>query len=99
MKKNKKPNSIHLDHEEEELLSSFEQGEWTTVSNVEEEKLSARRTATNTLRKDQRINIRLTKSDLSSLKQIAAYEGIPYQTLISSVLHKFAAGHLRIGSL
>ena len=44
--------------------------------------------------KDVRINIRLTSSDLSAIKQRAAYEGLPYQTLIS-VLHKYAAGHLK----
>jgi predicted DNA binding CopG/RHH family protein len=95
MKKSKKTDSIQLDYEEEELLSSFEKDEWKTIKNVEKEKLSARRTAAKTLRKDVRINIRLTSNDLLNIKQIAAYEGLPYQTLISSVLHKYAAGHLR----
>ncbi len=35
-------------------------------------------------------------SDVSNIKQIAAYEGLPYQTLIASVLHKYAAGHLNL---
>lgn len=95
MKKNKKTDSNHLDHEEEELLSSFENDEWKSVKNLKKEKLNARKTASRTLRKDVRINIRLTSSDVSSIKQIAAYEGLPYQTLISSILHKYAAGHLR----
>ena len=95
MKKSKKTDSSKLDHEEEELLSSFESGEWKTIKNVEKEKLSASKTAARTLRKDVRINIRLTSNDLSNIKQMAAYEGLPYQTLISSVLHKYAAGHLR----
>ena len=95
MKKNKKSDSNKLDHEEEELLSSFEKDEWKTIKNVEKEKSFARKTATKTLRKDVRINIRLTSNDLSSIKQMAAYEGLPYQTLIASVLHKYAAGHLR----
>jgi len=46
------------------------------------------------LRKDVRINIRLSSNDILNIKQIAAYEGLPYQTLIASVLHKYAAGHL-----
>jgi len=95
MKKNKKIYSSKLDHEEEELLSSVENEEWKTVKNIKKEKLSARKTAARTLRKDVRINIRLTSNDLSNIKQIAAFEGLPYQTLIASILHKYAAGHLR----
>ncbi len=95
MKKNKKADSSKLDREEEELLSSFEKDEWKTIKNVEKEKSSARKIAAKTLRKDVRINIRLTSNDLSNIKQIAAYEGLPYQTLIASVLHKYAAGHLK----
>ncbi len=93
MKKNKNPDK--LDQEEKNFLSSFKKGEWKTVKNIEKEKLSARKTATRTLCKDVRINIRLTSNDLSSIKQIAAYEGLPYQTLIASVLHRYAAGYLR----
>lgn len=92
----KKKSHSNLDAEEKELLSSFENEEWKTVKNVEKEKLHARKTATKTLRKDVRINIRLSSSDISNIKQIAAYEGLPYQTLIASVLHKYAAGHLRL---
>jgi len=75
-------------------LSSFEKDEWRTVKNIEKEKMHARKTAAKTLRKDVRINIRLSSSDIFNIKQIAAYEGLPYQTLIASVLHKYAAGHL-----
>ncbi len=95
MKKHKNPDHIKLDPDEKELLSSFEKDEWKTIKNVEKEKLIASKTAAQTLRKDVRINIRLTSNDLSNLKQIAAYEGLPYQTLIASVLHKYAAGHFR----
>ena len=45
------------------------------------------------LQKDARINIRISSSDLKRIKQKAAYEGLPYQTLIASVLHKYSAGH------
>lgn len=94
MKKNKKSHQNNLDREEKELLSSFENKEWQTVKDIEKEKLQARKTATKTLRKDVRINIRLSSSDISNIKQMAAYEGLPYQTLIASILHKYAAGHL-----
>ena len=56
MKKSRKSNPIDLDHEEKDLLSSFEKNEWKTVKNVEKEKVRARKTATKTLRKDVRIN-------------------------------------------
>lgn len=84
-----------LDHEEEEILSSYEHGEWKSVKNIEKEGALASKSARKTLSKDVRINIRLSSSDLSNIKQLAAYEGLPYQTLISSILHKYAAGHLR----
>lgn len=94
MKRSKKSQRNNLDHEENEILSSFEKNEWKTVKRVEKEKIRAKKTAAKTLRKDVRINIRLSSSDIFHIKQIAAYEGLPYQTLISSVLHKYAAGHL-----
>ena len=95
MKKNSKNNDFILDEEEEEILSSFEKGEWKTVKNVEKEKENAQKIAANTLSKNVRINIRLTSNDLYNIKQIAAFEGMPYQTLIASVLHKYASGHLK----
>lgn len=94
MKKKAKPPK-KLDREEQDLLTSFENDEWKTVKGVEDEKKIARKTAARTLRKDVRINIRLSSSDISNIKQMAAYEGLPYQTLIASILHKYAAGHLR----
>jgi predicted DNA binding CopG/RHH family protein len=94
--KRRKSHQNDLDLEEKELLSSFENDEWKTVKNVKKERTQARNTATETLRKDVRINIRLSSSDISNIKQIAAYEGLPYQTLIASVLHKYAAGHLNL---
>lgn len=95
MKKKAKSHPIKLDPEEREILTSFENGEWTSIKNLEEEKVLSRGTAARSLRKDVRINIRLSSNDVSNnIKQMAAYEGLPYQTLIASVLHKFAAGHL-----
>lgn len=96
MGKQKKTPRIVLDSEEKEILSSFEKNEWRSVKTLGKEKERACNTAKNTLRKDVRINIRLSGSDVSNIKQIAAYEGMPYQTLIASVLHKYASGHLRL---
>jgi len=98
MKRKVNKNKTKLDREERELLASFEQNEWKSVKNLKKETESARKSASKTLSKDVRINIRLSSTDVSNIKQIAAYEGLPYQTLISSILHKFAAGHLRPAS-
>ena len=83
-----------FNNEEKDFLKSFEKGEWVSVSNLEEEKVIVKKTASRYLKKDARINIRLSSSDVARLKQIAAYEGLPYQTLAASVLHKYACGHL-----
>lgn len=87
------PKQPKLDAEEQELSDSFDRGEWKSVKNVKAEIDIAKKAAKNTLRKDSRINIRLSSSDLTRIKQKAAFEGIPYQTLIASILHKYAAGH------
>lgn len=79
--------------DEIELLAAFEQGQLKSVatkSEMEKLKASARATAT----KDRRINIRLSSVDLASLQVKALEEGIPYQTLIASVLHKYVTGRL-----
>lgn len=94
MKRKSKSKEIALEQEEKRLLDSFEKNEWKTIKNFKEAKGVAEKTAKKTLSKDVRINIRLSSSDVSNIKEIAAYEGLPYQTLIASILHKFAAGHL-----
>ena len=83
-----------LDEEEQEILEAFEHGKLKSVDNLEEEMAFAKKAAANYFRKEARINIRLSHSDLNLLKRKAAYEGLPYQTLIASILHKYAAGHL-----
>ncbi len=71
----------------------MEQDEWKTVKNAKKEAAFARGAAENSLRKDERITLRLSSIDLDWLKQKAAYKGLPYQTFIASVLHEYAAGH------
>ena len=84
---------ISLNQEEELLLNSFESGEWQTTENIDQEKKRAVKAADNYLSKDARINIRISSIDLKRIKQKAAFEGLPYQTLIASILHKYSAGH------
>ena len=87
-------NKRKLDKEEQDLLESYERGEWKPVKNVKREIERHREYAKNTLRKDRRVNIRLSSKDLEEIQAIAVADGIPYQTLISSVLHRFVNGRL-----
>jgi predicted DNA binding CopG/RHH family protein len=82
-----------LTAEEQEILESYEKGEWESVLTDQTSKmykLSARQT----FRKDKRVNIRISGKDLNLLQARALREGIPYQTLMASVLHKYVNGDL-----
>jgi predicted DNA binding CopG/RHH family protein len=81
---------FELDKEEKELLEEFERGEWVPVKNQAKARREAIEAARNTLNKLRNINIRLSERDLQKLKAKAVENGIPYQTLASSVLHRFA---------
>jgi predicted DNA binding CopG/RHH family protein len=86
---------VKLDREEKAIMKSIEKGEWKSVPNLEKEKTRYRRYAIAALRKDKRINIRIPELDLVLLQQRALDEGLPYQTLISSILHQYVSGRLR----
>lgn len=83
-----------LDLEEKELLESYERDEWQSVPDLESESNRYRGYAKETFRKDKRINIRISQKDLMAIQKRALEEGVPYQTLISSILHKYLAGRL-----
>ncbi len=83
-----------LDQEEKDLMESVERDEWQPVKNITEEKEKAMMAARNTLKKDKRINLRLTQKDYYQIQIKAIEEGIPYQTLISSLVHKYINGSL-----
>jgi predicted DNA binding CopG/RHH family protein len=74
---------------EEELLASFEIGEWQSVPNLKEEISLYASYAEASLAENKRVNIRISSRDLEDIQARAAEEGIPYQTLMASVLHKF----------
>ena len=84
----------YLDREEQKLMESLEDDNWKSTGDLESWKNILSKTATNTLTKDQRMNIRITKNDLDGIKQKAMEEGIPYQTLVSSIIHKYVTGRL-----
>ena len=79
----------NLDNDEKELLDSFERNEWRSVKDLKKRKLELEASARTTIRKDKRVNIRISERDLKELQKIALKEGLPYQTLISSILHKY----------
>lgn len=83
-----------LDNEEQEILDAFESGKLKRSRNSKKQMEQHRQVAETTFKKDARINIRLSSRDLRSLQARALREGIPYQTLIASVLHKFVDGQL-----
>lgn len=83
-----------IDREEEELMESLEKGEWKSVSNFEEKIVQVQEAARNTLKKDKRINLRLSQKDYQQIQVKAVEEGIPYQTLIASIVHKYLNGSL-----
>jgi predicted DNA binding CopG/RHH family protein len=80
--------------EELEIVDSIENGDYKSVKNLEEEKKRYSTYASNTIKKDKRVNIRISERDLQSIQRKALEEGIPYQTLISSLLHKYINGRL-----
>jgi predicted DNA binding CopG/RHH family protein len=83
-----------LTKEEKEIVESFEKGEWVPVKDLSRRKKDLMGYARNTLRKDKRLNIRISERDLLELQRKAVREGLPYQTLVSSILHKFVNGTL-----
>lgn len=83
-----------LNVEEKEILEAFKKGELKRSKNAKKEIEQHKAIAEETFKKDARINIRISSKDLRALQAAALKEGIPYQTLVSSVLHKYADGQL-----
>ena len=83
-----------LDKEEQGLMESVERGEWVPIKDKEQEAKKLESAAKATFVKDSRMNIRIAKRDLDALKIKAMEEGIPYQTLVSSIIHKYLSGKL-----
>ena len=84
----------NLDAEEQEILDAFEAGTLKRSANAKAEIKRHQEYAAATLQKDSRINIRISSKDLRSLQKRALQEGLPYQTLIASLLHKYVEGRL-----
>lgn len=83
-----------LDSEEKEILDDYEKDEFVEIPEMDSQIKRHVEYAKATFRKDKRINIRISKKDLESIQRKALEEGIPYQTLISSLIHKYINGKL-----
>ena len=80
--------------EERDILDRFHRGELSSATNAEQEIKAARQAARNTFNKTKRVNLRLTERDFNLAQLRAREEGIPYQALLSSVIHKYLSGRL-----
>jgi len=84
----------YIDDDEREIVASLEADEWISVADADTGKAEATEIARSTMRKDRRMNVRISERDMRNLKIRAAEEGIPYQTLVTMVLHKYVTGQL-----
>ena len=95
-------NNKYLDKEEKDIMESFERGEWEPVSKKEAEKNKAefKKAVITTQKKrrleNQKISINIFKSDLPIIREKAEHEGLPYQTLIKRLVHKYATGQIKL---
>ncbi|MCK5718399.1 MAG: antitoxin [Thiomargarita sp.] len=82
----------NLDTEEQEIIDSFNRGEWISKGeNLDKYKETAKQTFKTT----QDVNFRLSEKDFRSIQMKAIEEGISYQTLLSNVVHKYLTGQLK----
>jgi len=86
-------NKDQLDNEEKDFVEAFESGELQSVLSGARKNF-IEQSAAETSKKDKRINIRISSRDLVAIKRRALREGMPYQTLVSSILHKYISGSL-----
>lgn len=84
----------YLDSEEKKIIESYENEEWLSVKDRDNEIKRYQKIANDYIKKNKKINIRLSQLDLDGIKKKAYEEGIPYQTLISSLIHKYISGKL-----
>jgi predicted DNA binding CopG/RHH family protein len=83
---------VLLNKEELKLEKEIAKGAWKSVPHLEDEIRKYKKYARNTLKKNKKINIRISDWDYEKIKIKAAHEGLPYQTLISSIIHKYLLG-------
>lgn len=85
---------LKLSNDEQQLLDSVESGHYESVL-TESRRRELESIASHTFKKDKRINIRISNRDLVAIQARASQEGMPYQTLVSSIIHKYISGSLQ----
>ena len=85
---------MKLDKEEAEILNAYDEGSMTLSTPSKAERAKIKTTAENTFRKNRRVTIRLYDHDLKGIQKKAMGKGIPYQTLISGMIHQYVEGNL-----
>jgi predicted DNA binding CopG/RHH family protein len=99
MKTKKQPNTQenppYFDEDEREIIEAVDRGEFKRVPNFETRKKELEQMAREDLTTKQAISVRIQRGDLSRIKRLAQKDGIPYQTLISSIVHRYAEGTLK----
>lgn len=95
MKNTKRPN-LTLDKEEKDILKNLEKDELKDVPHMENEIRRLSSILTESRKKTENINIRLVEADLTKIKSLAYENGLPYQTLISTILRQYVTGRIRV---
>ena len=86
---------IDIEEYKQDVLKDLEENNFISVSNADKKMTVAKQAASNYIKRDNRVNVRISGSDLNMVKKAAIQEGLPYQTLLASIIHKFATGHLK----
>ena len=90
---------FELDKKEKEILADFDKGGFASVKKIRSEKAKYQNYAKLTLSKSRNINIRLSEKDLQKIKSKAVARGLPYQTLLSSLIHQYAGENENKGAV
>ncbi len=86
---------LTLDSYESSILQDIENDEFSSVNHLANEIEEARAMVIRRQQKDLRMNLRISRYDLELIKTRAMEEGVPYQTLVTSIVHKYAQGKLK----
>lgn len=86
---------IDIEDYEQDILQDLKESNFISVPEADKKIMLATQAADNYVKRNNRVNVRISGSDLNMIRKTAIREGIPYQTLLASIIHKFATGHLK----
>lgn len=84
-----------LDKTEQQILNDYEAGKLKPVKSFKVEKNQYKKYTKSVLDKTKNINIRISESDLAKVKSMAVKKGVPYQTMLTSVIHQYSTGVIK----